>query len=333
MAKSHEMSHAARILRIREMLDSKPYLTIKFLQEEFGVSRKTVYNDLDALMEANVPIYSEKGPSGEARWMLSSSAKKKTVTLASGQVMPLELARLALSFLEGTDLYDQISMIIDKLSEGATPITKKHIHDLSKKVAIVPYGPKSYLNKADVLNDILTGLVHDQLVDIRYRSAEGKLSKHTIEPLSLVLYREALYLIANSRTFRGLRFSFAIDRITSSNWRKGEHFTYPSDYSPSDQLQGAFGLISGEPEKVEVVFDAEQANYVCERRWHPTQKFEPLADGRIKMTMKVSASYDIFLWLVGHTGAFEVISPPALRQQVKAALKEASAQHRGRASV
>lgn len=323
------LSHAARILRIREMLDHKDHVTIKELQQEFGVSRKTVYNDLDALQEAKVPIYSVTGPSGEARWMLKPAAKKKTITLAAGQVMPLGLARLALSFLEGTEVHDQIGAVMDKLAEGAAPATQLHLAELGKKVAIVPHGPKAYRKKADVLNDILTGLLSDQLVEIRYRSPGKKPTRHVIEPLSLVLYREALYLIANSRTFDGLRISFAVDRITRSKWLKGQCFTYPEDYSPGQQLDGAFGLVRGESERVEILFDPEQASYVRERRWHPTQRFETLPDGRVRMTMTVSGTQDVLLWLVGHMGTFEVVSPPALRRQVKERLKRASRTHRG----
>jgi len=323
----NRLSHAARILRIREKLDSQQFVTIKELQQEFGVSRKTVYNDLAALQDADVPVHSETGPAGEARWRLSHAAKKKTITLAAGQVMPLGLARLALSFLEGTEVHDQIGAVMDRLSEGATPATRKHLAELGKKVAIVPHGPKSYSARADVLNDILTGLLNDQLVEIRYWSPGKRLTKHVIEPLSLLLYREALYLIANSTTYGGIRISFAVDRITRSTWLKGQRFTYPQDYSPGQQLDGAFGLVGGASEKVEIVFDPEQAKYVRERRWHPTQRFETLPDGRVRMTMMVSGNHDVLLWLLGHTGTFEVVSPPALREQVRGRLKSGLAQH------
>jgi len=151
-----------------------------------------------------------------------------------------------------------------------------------------------------------------------------------IEPLSLVLYREALYLIANSRTYGGIRISFAVDRITRSTWLKGQHFTYPQDYSPAQQLDGAFGLVGGESEKVEIIFDAEQAKYVRERRWHPTQRFVTLPDGRVRMTMTVSGTHDVVLWLLGHTGTFEVVQPPALREQVRQRLKAGASRHGSR---
>lgn len=318
-----ELSHAARILKLRDMLDRNEFVTIGQLRQKFGVTRKTVYNDLAALEEAGVHLQSAKGPSGEARWMLKSKAKKWTVTLGAGQVVSFGLAQLALSFLDGTEVHDQLGQVMERLTEGASPATRKQLDALGRKVGIVPHGPKLYRRKAVVIDGILDGLLRDQLVEIRYRSpGKKKATKHVIEPLSLLLYREALYLIANSRTFDGLRISFAVDRITRSKWLKGQGFPYPQDYSPTDQFDGAFGLVGGEREKVEIIFDPEQAKYVRERRWHPTQRFKKLPDGRVRMTMTVSGVHDLLLWLVGHTGTFEVVSPPSLKEEVRKRLKD-----------
>ena len=137
-----------------------------------------------------------------------------------------------------------------RLSAGATKLTKRHLGELSKKVAVIPHGPKSYRKKSDVLDAILSGLMRDQLVQIRYRRPGGKLTTHEVEPLTLLLYREALYLVANSRTFDTERTRFAVGRITSATWLKGKNFDYPKDYDPTHMLDGAFGVMSGDKQNV-----------------------------------------------------------------------------------
>ncbi|MCC6750294.1 MAG: transcriptional regulator [Deltaproteobacteria bacterium] len=328
MPKAKKLTHAARVLRIRELLDARPFLTVDELRGEFGVSRRTVYNDLEALEAAGIPIFSEPGPAGEARWQLVPAAKKQTVTLAAGQLLPFGLAKLALSFLKGTEIHGQLELIMDRLAQGLSPQSKRYLGQLANKVAIVPHGPKSYEAKADVLDDLLSGLLYDQLVELWYR-APGKASatKHKVAPLSLVLYREALYLIGESLAHK-TRLIFAVERITRSAWLKGQAFEYPADYSPAQFMDGSFGLLGGAPTDVELLFDAEQARYVRERRWHPTQAFEDLPDGRVRMTMRVSGTFDVLLWLLGHTGAMEVVAPPELRQQVRARLETALARHK-----
>jgi proteasome accessory factor B len=328
MAGKGEHTHAGRILRLRQLLNDQAFLTVGRLMDEFGVCRKTVYNDIAALEEAGVPIERDKGPSGEVRFLLSRQAKKFNLSLGQGQVLPFGMALRALSFLEGTEVHDQIEEVMGLLCAGAHSVTKKHLGELSKKVAIVPHGPRRYRRKAEVMEAILGGLMRDQLVRIRYRRPDGKLTTHVVEPLTLLLYREALYLIANSRTSKTARTRFAVDRITSATWLKGEDFDYPEDYDPAQVLDGAFGLTSGDTENVEILFEPDQARYVMERDWHPTQKFKKLPDGRVRMTMTVSGTQDVLLWLVGHTGTFEVVSPPRLRDDVKARLEAAKKAHR-----
>lgn len=327
MGKGDKYGHAVRVMRIRDILENRPFVTIKALEQEFGVCRKTVYNDLEALQSAGVPLYSEK-VDGEARWMIAQRAKSKTVTvsLGEGQVLPLGLARLALSFLAGTDLHDQLGVIQQKLALGVKPRTKKLLEEASRKLAIVPHGPKIYRHKDDVLNDLLTGLLYDERVKIVYRPPGGKSKTHIIEPLTLVLYREALYLIAGVRK-TGLRTPFAVDRITRSSRLKGNHFDYPADHDPRDYFDGAFGLLGGMRTGVEIIFDEHQARYVMERRWHPTQQFEELEDGRVRMTMEVAGTHDVLLWLVGHTGTFEVVAPEELKLAVAAGVERARSTH------
>jgi len=322
-----KLSHAARVLRIRELLDSRPFVTPEDLKEEFGVSRRTVYNDLTAIQDAGVPVYSEPGPSGEARWMLQQAAKKQTITLAKGQLLPFGLAKLALSFLEGTEIHGQLCVIMDRLAQGLPPLTKQYLEGLERKIAIVHHGPKDYRHKADILDDLLTGLLYDELVEVWYHPIHRGPTKHTLAPLTLILYREALYLVAESRTHHA-RLTFAVDRITRSSRLKGEKFEYPADYTPDHYTDGAFGLFFGEPTEVEILFDPAQAEYVRERHWHSTQTFEDLPDGRVRMRMRVSGTNDVALWLLGHTGTAEVVSPPALREVVRAALERSLERHR-----
>ncbi|MCK5798161.1 MAG: transcriptional regulator [Deltaproteobacteria bacterium] len=325
----HRLTHASRVLRIHELLNTRPYVTIKQLQETFGVSRKTVYNDLAALQAAHIPIQNLQRPGEEARWMLAPEAKRHQLTLGKGQVLPFGLALNALSFLAGTEIHEQLEKILGKLMEGATPQTKKQIGTLSRKALVVPFGPKLYGAKAEILDDIMTALLYDRQIEILYRPPWAKRARrHLIEPLSLALHREALYLIADAPK-SGHRITFAVDRIIQTNERK-ETFPYPDDYDPDTSFSQAFGVIDGEEEHVSIVFDGNQAAYITERQWHPTQRFETLADGRVRMTMTVSGTFEVLLWLVGHSGTFEVEAPAKLRKLVRKSLARGLRRHKGR---
>ncbi len=325
-----KLTHAARVLRIHELLNTRPYVTIKQLRETFGVSRKTVYNDLAALEAAHIPIQNLHPPGEEARWMLEPAAKRHQITLGKGQVLPFGLALNALSFLAGTEIHEQLKTILGRLMMGATPQTKNQLEALSRKALVVPFGPKLYGAKAEILDDLLTALLYDRQIEILYRPPWAKRArKHLLEPLSLALHREALYLIADAPK-SGHRITFAVDRIARTEVLK-ETFDYPDDYDPDASFSQAFGVIDGEEEEVSIVFDADQAAYITERQWHPTQRFETLADGRVRMTMTVNGTFEVMLWLVGHSGTFEVEAPAKLRKIVRKHLSRGLKRHKGRA--
>ncbi len=55
---------ASRLLSILILLQLRKRLTAELLAEEFEVSVRTIYRDIDALSAAGVPVYGDRGPGG-----------------------------------------------------------------------------------------------------------------------------------------------------------------------------------------------------------------------------------------------------------------------------
>jgi predicted DNA-binding transcriptional regulator YafY len=58
---------ASRLLSILILLQLRGRLTAAELAEEFEVSERTIYRDIDALSEAGIPVYGDSGPGGGFR--------------------------------------------------------------------------------------------------------------------------------------------------------------------------------------------------------------------------------------------------------------------------
>ena len=157
--KLERLTHAARVLHIREMLDCQSSVSIAELMETFRVARRTVYNDLHALEDAGVPIYAD--PARDGRWTMTYTAKRQTLTLTVAQILSLGVARQVLSFLEGTYLHGELDTVIARMSAGLKPEHARFLDELRRKIAIVHLGAKRYTDKEDVLNELVSCLLYN----------------------------------------------------------------------------------------------------------------------------------------------------------------------------
>jgi predicted DNA-binding transcriptional regulator YafY len=93
----------------------------------------------------------------------------------------------------------------------------------------------------------------------------------------------------------------------------------------------AFGVEWEKPMRVVVRFRADQAPYVREREWHPTQRLRELAGGRVELTFQAGGRFEIARWLLGWGDAAEIVQPAVLRREIAMTLQKAATMYRRRA--
>ena len=183
---------------------------------------------------------------------------------------------------------------------------------------------RSYEGQAELLDDLLDALLRELRVDLLHRSAGGEPREHRdLEPLTLVIYRRALYLVVR-RPDGGIR-RFALDRIESVT--KGGPFDYPESWDPDLELADSFGFFSdGEPERVRLVFTQRVAPYVRARRWHPSQRLKDLPDGGIELTM-TTCGRELIRFVLEWGAQCRVVEPGWLVGEVKGELERAASSY------
>src|SRR5437868_11593468 len=83
---------ASRLLSILILLQLRVRLTAEQLGEEFEVSVRTIYRDIDALSAAGIPVYGDRGPGGG--FALLDGYRTKLTGLAAGEAEALPVIGL-----------------------------------------------------------------------------------------------------------------------------------------------------------------------------------------------------------------------------------------------
>jgi predicted DNA-binding transcriptional regulator YafY len=73
---------------------------------------------------------------------------------------------------------------------------------------------------------------------------------------------------------------------------------------------------SDKPVEFVIRFDAHQARYIRERRWHETQQIEERDDGGLILRFSSGSLSEVMRWVMQYGSHAEVIAPEELRQAV-----------------
>jgi predicted DNA-binding transcriptional regulator YafY len=308
------------------------YRELRFLEERgdqgarpeeiaaaIGMSRRTVYRDLQALQEEmEVPLWSDEG-----RWGVSEKGFLPPLKLTLAEAMAVFLsARLMARF---ADEYDpDLAGAFQKVAVGLPPVLAEHV---ARTLEVMARRPLDERMRGHVR--LLTQAWADRrVVHLTYDPAaydpgrlprEARVHPYLIEPSSTT---HALYLIGFDEA-RGAVRTFKIERILSVE-PTTQTFDAP-EVGAIEQAGRAWDIIADQAE-VEVVlrFAPSVASRVAEATWHPSQRLERQTDGSLVWRATVPGTVEIRFWILSWGPDVEVLSPPGLREEIAERLRAAA---------
>jgi predicted DNA-binding transcriptional regulator YafY len=189
----------------------------------------------------------------------------------------------------------------------------------------VPFGPKNYDANEDVLDTITQAVLRCRPVDIEYQSSGSPEPKRRrIEPYTVVMYRDGLYVLAKT----GDRMSlFAIDRIRDADLDRNAQFEVPEGFNPAQHFGKRLGIwqTTQRPVDVQIAFAKTAARSAEERRWPGFRGWRDLDDGRRVLYLRIPITPEVVTWVRTWGSEAEVIAPDDLRQAVCDDLQRAAA--------
>ncbi|ALV36146.1 YafY family protein [Streptomyces sp. CdTB01] len=308
---------AARLIKMVLLLQSRPSMTAAELARELEVSERTVTRDAQALSEAGVPVYADRGRAGGYR--LIGGYRTRLTGLARSEAEALFLSGVP-GALREMGLEDAASAARLKVSAALLP----SLRDASRAAAqrfhldapnwfTEPKAPALLPAVADAVWD-------DRRISARYRGRDTEVER-TLEPYGLVLKAGAWYLCARVAE-RGTYRVYRIDRFTAvdgaeERFERDEGFDLPAFWDERAE-QFARSILRDEV----VVRLSEAGARALPHAVDPAAAREALAaagspgpDGWVTLTLPVESEEVAHAQLAGLGPEVEVLAPPGLRQR------------------
>ncbi|MDH6132982.1 putative DNA-binding transcriptional regulator YafY [Kitasatospora sp. MAA4] len=202
------MNRTARLYALVEELRAaapRP-VTVAKLAARFEVAARTVQRDLQALMEAGVPVRTTPGRGGG--WSIDPAMTlppiRFTADEASALVAALAMADASAPYAGAARTASQ------KIAASMTGPASVAAQELAARIVTLPARTAESIRTA-----VEQALTERMVLHLSYADAAGRESDRVVEPAGLLTTDGRWYLIAWCRTRRAGR-GFRLDRITAA---------------------------------------------------------------------------------------------------------------------
>lgn len=297
-----------RLLRLLRFLREQGRVSTASAARHLRVTKEVARDDLGVLAQEG--FARQVGEGRDTDWMVDPL--DATVIADLYDALALRIGREHCDFLKDTPLH----ATLERAERGTRDRLGAHLPRLAQKVVCLHEPARSYEGQEDVVDELIEGLLGERRLRLRYR---GELHDE-LEPLTLVIYRRALYLLARRvNDWRVLRL--AVDRMSEVS--AGERFAWPEDWDPHAALEPWFGIFAhGAISDVVLRFDADRAALVRARTWHRSARVVELDDGRVELHMQ-SGGPELARFVLEWGPTVEVVAPAELRDEVTRQLRAA----------
>lgn len=221
---------ASRLLSILLMLQARGRMTAQALADEFEISVRTVYRDIDHLSAAGVPVYADRGRAGGFQLLDGYRTRLTGLT-------PAEAEALFLSGLPGPaadlGLGDTMAAAQLKLLAALPSGRRDGAGRVAARFHLDPVAWFRNPERADILPDLAQAVWNTLRIRIRYESWTDAVDRD-LDPLGLVLKAGVWYLVALAGSVRagGKPRTYRVSAIQTLELT-GESFTRPEGFELS----------------------------------------------------------------------------------------------------
>lgn len=317
------------MIRIHGALKAGTFPNASRLAADLEVSTKTIHRDIDFMRDRlGLPI--DFDPVRNGYLYTESVDAFPSVQISEGELFALMVAEKALQQYRGTPFEHRLMAALKKLEQGLPETVSLNLAEWDRSISFRTTAEP--LIDAPVLGALAAATQKREQLTLHYRKPGSRTPEQRIvDPYHLANVNGDWYLFAFDH-LRGAIRTFVPARIQQAV-PTGKTFERPKRFELEKELRGSFGIFSGKGRfKVVLRFDSTVADYIREKRWHPSQKLVELPQGGVEMRLEIGSLVEIQRWILGWAGHAVVLEPRELVEAVGAAASRMAAQHPHRAT-
>ncbi|MEM9025170.1 MAG: HTH domain-containing protein, partial [Bacteroidota bacterium] len=178
MSYTNNIARLSRLTAILLKLQTRPSVSVKALAEEFAVSTRTIYRDLEALEQSGVPVMAGE----DGGYALVEGYNVPPVMFTEAEANALIIAEKIVAKTKDYSLINDLASAIDKVRSVLRNSEKDKAEFLSERTII----GKNWDNEvtSDLLADIKKALTNFNPIRIGYQRADETVSEREVEPFA-----------------------------------------------------------------------------------------------------------------------------------------------------
>jgi predicted DNA-binding transcriptional regulator YafY len=315
----HEKGEALLTLAL-EMQAARAGLTLRQIQERFGVGRRTAMRMRDAVLRVFPQAIETEGDDRQKRWHIPPGTLDRLASVPADELAALDSAVRLLED-QGRDLdAATLATLSAKLRAVMPPDHARRVEPdvealLEAEGLARRPGPRPRLDP-DIVATLREALKAGVAVRLTYGSRrDPRPAVRVVHPYG-VLHGHRHYLVGHQSdpAKDGIRL-FSLPRITAIEPLK-EPAQRPPGFDLDAFARQAFGVFQEDPVDVAWRFSPEAADEARAFTFHPDQTMEDQPDGSLIVRFSAGGVLEMAWHLYTWGDRVEVLSPPQLAERV-----------------
>ncbi len=290
------------------------------LAQEFEISSKQAQRDIDFIRDR---LYAPLRYDSKSRGYCYdvSGYELPSIWIKEDELLALCLAAKLASNIPQGEIKKSLDLVIEKFSGFLTSDFARFKQFINN---VLVKNIEYYRVEKTIFQQVISSLFNQQAIEFDYYSPHKKENSHRIvKPMHLLCYMGRWFLIGYCKEKAETRY-FSLSRISAIK-TSDEHIDIMAIHDIKTGIDNCFGILTGGiPQEVCLRFKPEISDWIKEQIWHEAQIMSDDEDGRLSLKIPAANFAELKGEILKFGSAIEVVSPEALRVEIKEEIKKMS---------